>query len=197
MHMETSRPGFACCAAATEAGASGAPWREGCVATPVGDVPRAATRLRFADRWGAAKARWAVGRMRYTVPPGLCAVGQASAGAPVFVTANYKMSFDRLRASLAGRDGWVLVLEGKKARIADRDACMECGACARNCPVEALSVQAGVGCATGIFLGALRGTEPCCDPLERIGLLRLDSGGRRSAGRPSARIPGQTKSANE
>ena len=49
-----------------------------------------------------------------------------------------------------------------KAKIVDRDACMECGACARNCPVEALSVRAGVGCAYGIIMGALRGTEPTC-----------------------------------
>ena len=56
----------------------------------------------------------------------------------------------------------VFVMEDKKAQIADRDACMECGACARNCAAEALTVKAGVGCATGIILGALKGTEPCC-----------------------------------
>ena len=57
----------------------------------------------------------------------------------------------------------VFVVEGPKARIVDRDACMECGACARNCPVEAISVQSGVGCATGVLLGTIRGTEPTCD----------------------------------
>jgi len=46
--------------------------------------------------------------------------------------------------------------------MADRDACMECGACARNCPTGALSVKAGVGCAAAIIVGALRGTEPTC-----------------------------------
>lgn len=39
----------------------------------------------------------------------------------------------------------------KRAELADRDACMECGACARNCPVAALQVDAGVGCATGLI----------------------------------------------
>jgi NAD-dependent dihydropyrimidine dehydrogenase PreA subunit len=53
-------------------------------------------------------------------------------------------------------------LDGK-VFISDRDACMECGACALNCPEEALTVQVGVGCATGIMIGALRGTEPTCD----------------------------------
>ena len=57
----------------------------------------------------------------------------------------------------------VFVLEGNKAEIADRDACMECGACATNCPSQAISVDSGVGCAAGIILGALRGTEPACD----------------------------------
>ena len=49
------------------------------------------------------------------------------------------------------------------ARIADRDACMECGACQRNCPEEAIEVQSGVGCVTAIIKGALSGTAPDCD----------------------------------
>ena len=57
----------------------------------------------------------------------------------------------------------VFQIENGKARIADRDACMECGACARNCPEGALSVQAGVGCAAAIIIGALCGSKPNCD----------------------------------
>ncbi len=57
----------------------------------------------------------------------------------------------------------VFVVEDRKAKIVDRDACMECGACAGNCPVDAISVRSGVGCATGIIIGALRGTDPTCD----------------------------------
>ena len=34
-------------------------------------------------------------------------------------------------------DGW----PNGRVRIKDRDACMECGACARNCPSEALKVR--------------------------------------------------------
>ncbi len=56
----------------------------------------------------------------------------------------------------------VFALENKRARIIDRDACMECGACALNCPEDAIAVQSGVGCASGILNGALRGTEPTC-----------------------------------
>ncbi|MEJ2699294.1 MAG: 4Fe-4S binding protein, partial [Desulfuromonadales bacterium] len=57
----------------------------------------------------------------------------------------------------------VLVVEERKARIEDRDQCMECGACARNCPAAALSVKAGVGCASAIIHAWLTGGEPSCD----------------------------------
>lgn len=50
-----------------------------------------------------------------------------------------------------------------RARIADRDACIECGACARNCPEDAVSVSAGVGCATGVLFGLFgSGSGTCC-----------------------------------
>ncbi len=51
----------------------------------------------------------------------------------------------------------------KKAAIVGRDDCIECGACAKNCPTTAISVRAGVGCVTAIIKGAIRGTEPNCD----------------------------------
>ncbi|MBS4031959.1 MAG: 4Fe-4S binding protein [Clostridiales bacterium] len=39
----------------------------------------------------------------------------------------------------------VFTMENKKARIANKEACMECGACATNCPAAAISVHSGVG----------------------------------------------------
>ena len=57
----------------------------------------------------------------------------------------------------------VFQMVGRKAVISDRDACMECGACSRNCPATAISVNSGVGCVTAIIKGAIRGTEPNCD----------------------------------
>jgi len=56
----------------------------------------------------------------------------------------------------------VFVMDGKNARIADRDACMECGACSRNCPTMASSVRAGIGCVSAVIKAAIRGTEPVC-----------------------------------
>jgi len=49
-----------------------------------------------------------------------------------------------------------------KVGITDRDLCMECGACARNCPFGAIRVEQGVGCAAAILIGLLTGTEPSC-----------------------------------
>ena len=56
----------------------------------------------------------------------------------------------------------VFAIEGGKARIVDREACMECGACANNCEPGAISVRAGVGCASAVIGGMLRGTGPDC-----------------------------------
>jgi acetyl-CoA decarbonylase/synthase complex subunit gamma len=49
--------------------------------------------------------------MSFMVPPGLYALGHPTDADPVLVTANYKMSFDCVRRSLAGRSCWLLVLE--------------------------------------------------------------------------------------
>jgi NAD-dependent dihydropyrimidine dehydrogenase PreA subunit len=57
----------------------------------------------------------------------------------------------------------VFQMAGRKVHIVDRDRCMECGACAKNCPAGAITVRAGVGCATAVIHGKLRGTEPTCD----------------------------------
>jgi len=45
----------------------------------------------------------------------------------------------------------IFEMQDSKARIRNRDECMECGACALNCPVKAIRVDAGVGCASGMI----------------------------------------------
>ena len=52
--------------------------------------------------------------------------------------------------------------ESKRAQVVDRGACMECGACAKNCEVGAIHVRAGVGCAAAVISGKLSGTAPTC-----------------------------------
>jgi hypothetical protein len=49
--------------------------------------------------------------MSYTVDPGLYALGNPDHESSVLVTANYKLSFDSLRAALPGRAAWLLVLD--------------------------------------------------------------------------------------
>jgi ferredoxin len=53
---------------------------------------------------------------------------------------------------------------GTTVRVACGSACMECGACQRNCPTAAIKVENGVGCATALFYAALTGREACCGP---------------------------------
>jgi hypothetical protein len=64
-----------------------------------------------ADRWDHVLARWGVNRSGHRVEPGLYALGRPTAGSPVFVTANYTLSFDALRSALPGIDSYILVLD--------------------------------------------------------------------------------------
>ena len=48
-------------------------------------------------------------------------------------------------------------------QIIARGRCMECGACALNCPAKAIRVTVGVGCVAAIIRGKLTGTAPSCD----------------------------------
>ena len=56
----------------------------------------------------------------------------------------------------------VIAMGDNKAFIVDRDACIECGACQRNCAFGAITVKSGVGCAQALFKAALTGCEPVC-----------------------------------
>ena len=93
------------------------PFVTGSISTRVGLLPQVSSSLTWADRLGSLKARWGVGRMNYTVEPGLYALGKPGEKSPVLVTANYKMSFDKLREALPGRDAWILVLDTKGVNV--------------------------------------------------------------------------------
>jgi ABC-type cobalt transport system substrate-binding protein len=100
-----------CCSKISPPAPIFAPWITSRINTPSGIIPQISTRLTFQDTLGAWKARWSLGRMNYKVPPGLYTVGNPGANSPVLVSANYKMSFDRLRERLSGFDLWILVLD--------------------------------------------------------------------------------------
>ncbi len=50
----------------------------------------------------------------------------------------------------------VFTMNSRKAIPTRPDACMECGACQLNCPVNAIQVESGVGCAQAMIAAALR-----------------------------------------
>ncbi|MBI3753311.1 MAG: acetyl-CoA synthase subunit gamma [Deltaproteobacteria bacterium] len=56
-------------------------------------------------------------RMRYAVKPGLYAAGNPDKNSDVFVSANYKLSFDILRRTLKGMNAWILVLDTKGINV--------------------------------------------------------------------------------
>ncbi len=93
------------------------PFVIGSIQTQVGLVPQVSSFLTWSDHLGSFKARWGIGRMDYTVEPGLYALGQPDGRSPVLVTANYKMSFDRLREALPERNMWILVLDTKGINV--------------------------------------------------------------------------------
>jgi acetyl-CoA decarbonylase/synthase complex subunit gamma len=55
--------------------------------------------------------------MNYMIDPGLYALGNPDDQSQVLVTANYKMSFDKLRKELSGRNFWILVLDTKGINV--------------------------------------------------------------------------------
>lgn len=85
--------------------------------TPVGLIPQVPTSLSWRDHLGALSVRCGMGRLHYTVVPGLYAVGRPDEQSPVLVTANYKLSFDKLRSELIGRNVWILVLNTKGINV--------------------------------------------------------------------------------
>ncbi len=89
----------------------------GSLTTEAGDIPIVSTAWGSAERFGAIKVRFAIGRGSYKVEPGLYAIGNPTAKSLVFVSANYKLSFDILRRNLDGLDAWIMVLDTKGINV--------------------------------------------------------------------------------
>jgi hypothetical protein len=73
--------------------------------------------LTFAHHWDHFLTRWGYKRGEHRVAPGLYAMGNPTSQSPVFVTANYTLSFDALRSALAGIDGYILVLDTQGVNV--------------------------------------------------------------------------------
>jgi len=85
--------------------------------TDVGNLKRITTKWTLTDIWQTIKIRWSIGRMRYSIKPNLYVVGNPDINSDIFVTANFKLSFDHLRRSLDGLNAWVLVLDTKGINV--------------------------------------------------------------------------------
>ncbi|MFH0977145.1 MAG: mercury methylation corrinoid protein HgcA [Spirochaetota bacterium] len=92
-------------------------WVLSMVNTPAGQIPLVSPEWSKADRRGCLRSRLGAFRMSYSIQPGLYAIGSPDAGSDVFVSANYKLSFDVLRRSLDGLSGWILVLDTKGINV--------------------------------------------------------------------------------
>ena len=80
-------------------------------------ITKVSTSLTIADILGAWKVRWGIGRMDYTITPGLYSVGKPNSSSPVLVSCNYKLTFDILRKNLSGLDCWLLILDTKGVNV--------------------------------------------------------------------------------
>lgn len=80
-------------------------------------IPKTSSILNWKDRLGAVKVRWGIGRDDYRVNPGLYKTGNPGSQSDVFISANYKLSFDALRKNLAHIDAWILVIDTKGVNV--------------------------------------------------------------------------------
>ncbi len=87
-------------------------WLAGEILTDGGKIPLIKSVLDKNDLIEHRQVRWSnKKRMKYSVPPGLYGIGKPNENSPVFLSANYKLSFDVLRESLNNINSWVLVLD--------------------------------------------------------------------------------------
>jgi len=81
------------------------------------DLMYTSSTMTFANHWDHFLARWGYRRGEHRVTPGPYALGAPTPESPVFVTANYTLSFDALRSALAGVDGYILVLDTQGVNV--------------------------------------------------------------------------------
>ncbi|MBN2042140.1 MAG: acetyl-CoA synthase subunit gamma [Spirochaetes bacterium] len=92
-------------------------WIERYKDTNAGKIPVISTSLTMKDIRNGWKVRWGIGRNNYTIAPGLYAVGDPTEESPVLVTANYKLTFDKLRKTLSKVSAWILALDTRGINV--------------------------------------------------------------------------------
>ncbi len=81
------------------------------------NIKPATNNITLANYWDHFLARLGVRRNKHLINPGLYALGSPTKDSPVFVTANYTLSFDALRSALTGMDCYILVLDTKGINV--------------------------------------------------------------------------------
>ena len=74
------------------------------------EIKEIVSELTWRDHLDHFLARWSWKRNDHIVEPGLYALGKPTKESPVFVSANYTLSFDALRSALKGVNGYILVI---------------------------------------------------------------------------------------
>ena len=69
------------------------------------------------DYWLHFKIRLGIRRNRQICKPGLYALGDPDEKSDVFVSCNFKMSFNKLRSALSGVNAWILVIDTKGVNV--------------------------------------------------------------------------------
>jgi hypothetical protein len=81
------------------------------------EVRNTTSNLTPSNYWDHLLARLAVNRNGHLVEPGLYKLGNPTPDSPVFVSANYTLSFDALRSALKGIQSYILVLDTKGINV--------------------------------------------------------------------------------
>ncbi|ETA69368.1 CO dehydrogenase/acetyl-CoA synthase gamma subunit (corrinoid Fe-S protein) [Methanolobus tindarius DSM 2278] len=85
--------------------------------SPAPEIRETTSLITFNDRLDHFLAHWGVNRMKHRIDPGIYKLGNPDADSPVFVSANYTLSFDALRSSLTGIDCYILVIDTKGINV--------------------------------------------------------------------------------
>jgi acetyl-CoA decarbonylase/synthase complex subunit gamma len=89
----------------------------GQIETAAGKIEQVSTKWTNKDLLSTIKVRWSIGRMDYNVKPNLYAVGSPDENSDIYVSCNFKLSFDILRRALKGLNAWILVLDTKGINV--------------------------------------------------------------------------------
>lgn len=113
--MDKSRNNCSPCSCSSKAGTT--PYINLPCNPPMSEITNTTSTLTINDRFDHFLARLGVNRMEHIVKPGLYKLGNPTEDSPVFVSANYTLSFDALRSALEGIDCYILVLDTKGVNV--------------------------------------------------------------------------------